>query len=99
MFLTQIIIAVFLGVIGILGIIINRHNIMLILISLEILFLGINLNIIILSVYLNDTCGEVFFLFILTMVGAETAVGLAILIAYYRVRGNIKTIQDAFLKR
>lgn len=98
MFLRQIIVNSFLCLLGVLGIFFNRHNILLILVSLEIMFLGINLNFLILSSYFNDVFGQMLALYILTIVGAESAVGLAILITYYRVRGNIKTIQYAFLR-
>lgn len=99
MLLNQIVVAFFICTIGIFGIFLNRHNILLILVSLEIMFLGINLNIVLISVYFNDIFGQMLFLFVLTLIGAESAVGLAILITYYRIRGNIKTIQDAFLKK
>lgn len=98
MFLRQIIVNIFLCFIGFLGIVINRYNILLILISLEIIFLGLNLNFLLLSVFCNDVIGQITSFFILTVVGAESAIGLAILIAYYRIRGNIKTIQYAYLR-
>ena len=98
MFLRQIIVNTFLSFIGFLGIIVNRYSILLILISLEIIFLGLNLNFLLLSAFCNDAIGQIISFFILTVVGAESAIGLAILIAYYRVRGTIKTIQYAFLR-
>jgi NADH:ubiquinone oxidoreductase subunit K len=98
MFLRQIVVNTFLCVIGFMGIIINRYNILLILISLEIIFLGLNLNFLLLSAFANDAVGQIISFFILTVVGAESAIGLAILIAYYRIRGNIKTIQYAYLR-
>jgi NADH-quinone oxidoreductase subunit K len=98
MFLRQIIVNTFLCVTGLFGIIINRYNILLILISLEIMFLGLNLNFILFSAFCHDIVGQVVSFFVLTVVGAESAVGLAILIAYYRIRGNIKTIQYAYLR-
>jgi len=98
MFFQQIVINTFLCIIGLLGIIFNRYNILLILISLEVMFLGLNLNFLLLSSFCNDLVGQIFSLFVLTVIGAESAIGLAILIAYFRVRGNIKTIQYAFLR-
>ena len=98
MFLRQILTNTFLCVIGLFGIIINRYNILLILISLEIMFLGLNLNFILFSAFCHDIVGQVVSFFVLTVVGAESAVGLAVLIAYYRIRGNIKTIQYAYLR-
>lgn len=98
MFLRQIIINLFLCSIGVVGILLNRYNILLILISLEVVFLGLNLNFLLFSTFCNDMLGQIISLFILTVVGAESAIGLAILIAYYRVRGNIKTLQYSFLR-
>ncbi len=98
MFLRQIIVNTLLCILGLTGIILNRHNILLILISLEIMFLGINLNFLLVSVFINDSLGNLISLIILTVIGAESAVGLAILIVYFRVRGNIKTLQYAFLR-
>lgn len=98
MFLRQIIVNLFLCLMGFIGIILNRYNILLILISLEVMFLGLNLNFLLLSAFCNDIVGQITSFIVLTVVGAESAIGLAILIAYYRVRGNIKTIQYAFLR-
>lgn len=98
MFLRQIIVNTFLCLMGLFGVVINRYNILLILISLEIMFLGLNLNFILFSAFCNDIVGQLISFFVLTVVGAESAVGLAILITYYRIRGNIKTIQYAYLR-
>lgn len=98
MFLRQIIVNTFLCLMGLFGVVINRYNILLILISLEIMFLGLNLNFILFSVFCNDIVGQLISFFVLTVIGAESAVGLAILITYYRIRGNIKTIQYAYLR-
>jgi len=75
--------------ISILGIFITRKNLIIILISIELMLLSINFNFIIFSVYLNDIFGQIFTLFILTLAGAEASIGLAILIIFYRVRGVI----------
>jgi NADH-quinone oxidoreductase subunit K len=74
---------------AILGIFITRKNIIIILISLELMLLAVNFNFIIFSIISNDACGQVFTLFILTLAGAESAVGLAVLIIFYRIRGVI----------
>ena len=73
--------------IGILGIFIIKQNIIIIFISIELLLLSVNLNFIIFSVFINDINGQIFSLFILTIIGAEAAVGLGILIIFYRTRG------------
>ena len=75
--------------IGILGIILNRKNVIIILISIELMLLAVNLNFIVFSVFLDDLLGQIFSLFVLTVAAAESAVGLAIVVIYYRVRGSI----------
>ena len=75
--------------IGVWGIILNRKNIIIILISIELILLAVNLNFILFSVFLDDLIGQVFSLFVLTVAAAESAVGLAIVVIYYRVRGSI----------
>jgi len=77
--------------IGISGIILNRQNIIIMLMSIELMLLAVNLNFIIFSVYLDDIMGQLFALMVLTIAAAESAIGLAILIVYYRVRGTIST--------
>lgn len=74
---------------GLSGIILNRRNIIIILMSIELILLAVNLNFIVYSVYLDDLMGQVFALFVLTVAAAESAIGLAILVVYYRVRGSI----------
>lgn len=82
-------VAVILFIIGVLGIFITRKNIIIILMSIELMLLAINFNLIIFSVYLDDIIGQVFSLFILTVAASESAIGLAILVIYYRLRGII----------
>jgi len=65
---------------------------------IELILLGVNLNFILFSMYLDDVYGQLFSLFILTVAAAESAIGLAILILYYRIRGNIYINQKAILK-
>lgn len=74
---------------GLLGIIINRQNLILILISIELMLLSINLNFIFFSLYLDDILGELFALLILTVAAAESAIGLAIIISFFRARGTV----------
>ena len=75
--------------IGISGIILNRQNIIIMLMSIELMLLAVNLNFIIFSVYLDDIMGQLFALLVLTIAAAESAIGLAILVVYSRVRGTI----------
>jgi NADH-quinone oxidoreductase subunit K len=98
MFLNQLTSNIFLFFIGLLGIVLNRRNILIVLMCIEIILLSLNLNFIILSTYLDDFCGQVFSFFILTVAAAESAVGLAIIIIYYRLRGEIKSFQPVSLK-
>ena len=82
-------ISVILFLIGILGIFLVKKNIIIILMSIELMLLSINLNFIIFSVYLDDLMGQIFALFVLTVAAAESAIGLAILVIYYRIKGVI----------
>ena len=84
-----VVVANVLFVIGITGIFLNRKNILIMLMSVELMLLAINLNLIISSAYNDDIVGQVFALFVLTVAAAESAIGLAILVVYYRVRGTI----------
>lgn len=83
---------------GILGIFITRKNIIIILISIELMLLAVNFNFAIFSVILNDIIAQSFIIYILTLAGAEAAIGLAILIIFYRVRGVIAVNFVASLK-
>lgn len=83
------IISIILYLIGIWGIVLNRKNIIIMLMSLELMLLAINFNLIIFSVSLDDIIGQLFPLLILTIAAAESAIGLAILVSYYKVRGTI----------
>ena len=74
---------------GVFGIFLNRKNIIVILMSIELILLAVNLNMVAFSAYLNDIVGQVFALFILTVAAAEAAIGLAILVVFYRNRGSI----------
>lgn len=75
--------------IGVAGIILNRKNIIIILMSVELILLSVNINLVAFSSYLGDLTGQLFSLFILTVAAAEAAIGLAILVTYFRNRGTI----------
>ena len=82
-------VAAILFTLGVLGIILNRKNIIIILMSVELILLYVNINLVAFSSFLSDLTGQVFSLFILTVAAAEAAIGLAILVTYYRNRGSI----------
>lgn len=81
--------AAILFTIGVAGIILNHKNIIIILMSIELILLSVNINLVAFSSFRADLTGQAFALFILTVAAAETAIGLAILVAYYRNRGSI----------
>ena len=87
-YILNIVIALFL--IGVLGLVLNRKNILITLMSIELMLLAINLNFVVFSIYLDDITGYVFVLFILTIAAAESAIGLAILTIYYRLKNTIR---------
>jgi NADH-quinone oxidoreductase subunit K len=74
---------------GMFGIFLNRKNVIIILMSVELMLLAVNLNMVAFSAFLHDMVGQVFALFILTVAAAEAAIGLAILVVFYRNRGSI----------
>ncbi len=74
---------------GIFGIFLNRKNVIVILMSVELILLSVNINLVAFSTFLNDLVGQVFALFILTVAAGEAAIGLAILVVYFRNRGTI----------
>ena len=76
--------------IGLFGVILNRKNILTILMSIELLLLGVNLNFATLSIYLNDVIGHIFVIFILTIAAAESAIGLAIITVFYKLKNSIE---------
>ena len=82
-------VAAILFTIGVLGIFLNRKNIIIILMSVELILLAVNINFVAFSTYLGDLVGQVFALFVLTVAAAEAAIGLAILVVYFRNRGTI----------
>jgi NADH-quinone oxidoreductase subunit K len=76
-------------VIGVLGIFVNRKNVIIILMSIELILLSVSINFVAFSTYLGDLFGQVFVMFVLTVAAAESAIGLAILMVYFRNRGSI----------
>jgi len=75
--------------IGVFGIFLNRKNVIVMLMSIELILLAVNINFVAFSVYLGDLAGQVFAMFILTVAAAEAAIGLAIVVVYFRNRGSI----------
>lgn len=84
-----LVVAACLFTLGILGIFLNRKNVIVILMSVELMLLAVNINLVAFSTYLGDLVGQVFALFVLTVAAAEAAIGLAIVVVYYRNRGSI----------
>jgi len=84
--------------IGIIGIFLNRKNVIIILMSIELILLAANINLVSFSIYLQNLVGQVFAMFILTVAAAEAAVGLAIIVVYYKNRGSINVEQISSLK-
>ncbi len=84
-----LIVAAALFVTGIFGIFLNRKNVIIILMSIELVLLSVNINLVAFSAYLGDLTGQVFTLFILTVAAAEASIGLAILVCFFRNRGTI----------
>jgi NADH-quinone oxidoreductase subunit K len=83
---------------GVFGIFLNRKNVIVILMSVELILLAVNVNFVAFSTYLNDIVGQVFALFILTVAAAEAAIGLAILVVFFRNRGSI-AVEDVNMMR
>ena len=85
--------AAILFTIGVFGIFVNRKNVIILLMSIELILLSVNINMVAFSAHLGDLTGQVFAMFILTVAAAEAAVGLAILVVFFRNRGSI-AVQD-----
>jgi NADH-quinone oxidoreductase subunit K len=83
---------------GVFGIFLNRKNIIIILMSLELILLAVNINFVAFSAYLGDMLGQVFAMFILTVAAGEVAIGLAIVVVYFRNRGTIE-VEEVNLMR
>ena len=88
-----LIVAAILFTLGVAGIILNRKNIIVILMSVELILLAVNLNLVAFSAFLGDLTGQVFALLVLTVAAAESAIGLAILVVFFRNKGTI-SVED-----
>ena len=91
-------VAAILFTLGIFGIFLNRKNVIIILMSIELMLLAVNINLVSFSVFLQDLVGQVFAMFVLTVAAAEVAIGLAILVVYFRNRGSIE-VEDINLMK
>ena len=91
-------IAAILFTLGIFGIFLNRKNVIIILMSVELMLLSVNINLVAFSAYAGDLVGQIFALFILTVAAAEAAIGLAILVVFFRNRGSI-AVEDVNLMK
>ena len=91
-------VAAVLFTLGIFGIFLNRKNVIIIMMSIELILLAVNINLVAFSVFLHDLVGQVFALLVLTVAAAETAIGLAILVVYFRNRGSI-AVEDINLMK
>ena len=91
-------VAAVLFTLGVLGIFLNRKNVIVILMSIELILLAVNINMVAFSTHMNDIVGQVFALLILTVAAAEAAIGLAILVVFYRNRGSI-AVEDVNMMR
>ena len=91
-------VAAILFTLGIFGIFLNLKNVIIILMSIELMLLAVNLNLVAFSYYLNDLQGQIFTMFVLTVAAAEAAVGLAILVTFFRNRGDI-AVDDASMMK
>ena len=84
--------------IGVVGIFLNRKNVIVILMSIELILLAVNINLVSFSIFINDLSGQIFTLFILTVAAAEAAIGLAIIVVYLRNSGTIRVEEIDKLK-
>jgi NADH-quinone oxidoreductase subunit K len=91
-------VAAILFTIGVFGIFVNRKNIIVILMSVELILLAVNINFVAFSVYLHNVAGQILAMFVLTVAAAEAAVGLAILVTFFRNRGDI-AVDDASMMK
>ena len=91
-------VAAILFTLGIFGIFLNRKNVIIILMSIELMLLAVNINFVAFSAFLNDLVGQIFAMFVLTVAAAEAAIGLAILVVYSRNRGSI-AVEDINLMK
>jgi NADH-quinone oxidoreductase subunit K len=93
-----LVLAAILFTLGVFGIFLNRKNVIIILMSIELILLAININFVAFSAYLGDLAGQIFAMFVLTVAAGETAIGLAIVVVYFRNRGSIE-VEDINLMK
>ena len=93
-----LILAAIIFTIGVIGIFLNRKNVIIILMSIELILLAVNINLVSFSIFSRDLTGQIFTMFILTVAAAEAAIGLAIIVVYYRNKGSIKIEDISSLK-
>ena len=93
-----LVVAAILFALGVFGIVINRKNLIVMLMAIELILLAVNLNLVAFSSYLHDLVGQVFAMFVLTVAAGEAAIGLAILVIYFRGRGTISVDDPSRMK-
>ena len=91
-------VAAILFTIGVFGIFVNRKNVIIIMMSIELILLAVNINLVAFSAFLHDVVGQIYAMFVLTVAAAEAAIGLAILVVYFRNRGSI-AVEDINLMK
>ena len=97
-FITLVFIPITILLVSLIGIFVNRKNVLLIIICVELALLAINFSFLVSSFYLDDSLGQIFAFFVLSVAAAESSIGLAILVAYYRVHGSIAIESVRLLK-
>ena len=93
-----LILAAIIFTIGVVGIFLNRKNVIIILMSIELILLAVNINLVSFSIFSQDLTGQIFAMFVLTVAAAEAAIGLAIIVVYYRNKGSIRIEDISSLK-
>jgi len=93
-----LVVAAVLFTIGVFGIFVNRRNIIVVLMAIELILLAVNINLVAFSSYLHEVTGQIFAMFVLTVAAAEAAVGLAILVTFFRNKGDIAVDQANVMK-
>ena len=93
-----LILAAIIFTIGVIGIFLNRKNVIIIIMSIELILLAVNINLVSFSIFSQDLTGQIFAMFVLTVAAAEAAIGLAIIVVYYRNKGSIRVEDISSLK-
>ena len=93
-----LILAAIIFTIGVIGIFLNRKNVIIIVMSIELILLAVNINLVSFSIFSQDLTGQIFAMFVLTVAAAEAAIGLAIIVVYYRNKGSIRVEDISSLK-